>query len=87
MMRFEFVANEVSRTIRRWHAYFGAGSAKPEDYVLLHRTIEVDQQDRELGQDTYYLEVCTDGVAGYRPMLQAGFEPESTRARAASLAS
>ena len=34
-------------------------------YLLLQRGAEFDGQDKELDQDTYYIEVGENGVAGY----------------------
>ncbi|MGG2041356.1 Imm10 family immunity protein [Burkholderia gladioli] len=65
MMNFEFVAAEVSHTFEDGVHILALASAKSEDYMILQRGTEFDEQDRELGQDTYYLEVSADGVAGY----------------------
>ncbi|MCA8494249.1 Imm10 family immunity protein [Burkholderia arboris] len=37
----------------------------PANYVILQRGTEDDEQDQALGLDTYYMEVCENGVAGY----------------------
>lgn len=66
-MKFEFVANDVNYTFEDGiHVLELVDSAnEPQDYVILQRGTEFDEQDRKLGQDTYYVEVCADGVAGY----------------------
>ncbi|KVD61197.1 hypothetical protein WI87_10830 [Burkholderia ubonensis] len=66
-MKFEFVANDVTYTFKDGVHVLGLvdSANEPQDYVILQRGTEFDEQDRELGQDTYYMEVCTDGVAGY----------------------
>ncbi|BBA40865.1 MULTISPECIES: Imm10 family immunity protein [Burkholderia] len=66
-MKFEFVANDVSYTYEDGVHVLGMVDRgnEPHDYVILQRGTEFDEQDRKLGQDTYYIEVCADGVAGY----------------------
>ncbi|MFJ2319665.1 MULTISPECIES: Imm10 family immunity protein [unclassified Pseudomonas] len=38
---------------------------EPEDFLILQRATEVDEQDVELGQDTYHVEIGNPGLAGY----------------------
>jgi hypothetical protein len=66
-MNFEFVANEVTYTFEDGVHVLGLAdsASEPQDYVILQRGTEFDEQDKELGQDTYYVEICADGVAGY----------------------
>jgi hypothetical protein len=66
-MKFEFVANDVNYTFEDGVHVLGLvdSANEPQDYVILQRGTEFDEQDRRLGQDTYYVEVCADGVAGY----------------------
>ncbi|WP_406805786.1 Imm10 family immunity protein [Burkholderia semiarida] len=66
-MKFEFVANDVNYTFEDGIHVLGLvdSADEPQDYVILQRGTEFDEQDRKLGQDTYYVEVCADGVAGY----------------------
>nr|WP_249192408.1 Imm10 family immunity protein [Burkholderia cenocepacia] len=66
-MKFEFVANDVNYTFEDGIHVLGIvdSTNEPQDYVILQRGTEFDEQDRKLGQDTYYVEVCADGVAGY----------------------
>ncbi|AVD89305.1 MULTISPECIES: Imm10 family immunity protein [Pseudomonas] len=40
-------------------------SEDPVDFIILQRSDEVDEQDQELGLDTYYVEIGNPGVAGY----------------------
>ncbi|MBU6956902.1 hypothetical protein KRR23_03975 [Pseudomonas sp. CVAP len=37
----------------------------PKHFLILQRTEEVYEQDVELGQDTYYVEIGEPGMAGY----------------------
>ncbi|KVF68040.1 hypothetical protein WS75_30065 [Burkholderia sp. FL-7-2-10-S1-D7] len=66
-MKFEFAANDVTYTYDDGVHVLGLvdSANEPQDYVILQRGTEFDEQDRKLGQDTYYVEVCADGVAGY----------------------
>ena len=38
---------------------------EPEDFLILQRATEVDEQDAELDQDTYHVEIGNPGLAGY----------------------
>ncbi|ALK32992.1 Imm10 family immunity protein [Burkholderia plantarii] len=64
-MRFEFSASEVNYTFEDTVHILGFAADPATDYVILQRPTEVDEQDKSLGQDTYYVEVCADGVSGY----------------------
>ncbi|QNP49488.1 Imm10 family immunity protein [Diaphorobacter aerolatus] len=66
-MKFEFSANEVNYSFENGIHTLGLADDKnePKDYIILQRSIEIEEKDRELGQDTYYIEICADGVAGY----------------------
>lgn len=37
----------------------------PQNFLIFQRAEEVDEQDEELDQDTYYVEVGNPGLAGY----------------------
>lgn len=37
----------------------------PKHFLILQRAEDVDEQDVELGQDTYYVEIGEPGMAGY----------------------
>ena len=39
--------------------------ASPSRYLLLQRSLELDDQDRSLGQDTYHVEWCGQGRSVY----------------------
>ena len=66
-MKYEFDANEISYTFENGIHILGIADAKdePQDFIILQRETEYTEQDKELGQDTYYIEICADGVAGY----------------------
>lgn len=66
-MKCEFNANEISYTFENGIHILGIADAKddPQDFIILQRETEYTEYDKELGQDTYYIEVCADGVAGY----------------------
>lgn len=40
-------------------------SEDPLDFIILQRSEEVDEQDEELEQDTYYVEIGNPSAAGY----------------------
>lgn len=44
---------------------FADSHDEPSEFVILQRSDENDDQDEDLGQDTYYVEVGNPGVAGY----------------------
>ena len=66
-MKYEFDANEISYTFENGIHILGIADAKdePQDFIILQRETEYTEQDKKLGQDTYYIEICADGVAGY----------------------
>ncbi|ENX58598.1 MULTISPECIES: Imm10 family immunity protein [Acinetobacter] len=66
-MKLEFIANDVNYFFEDGiHILgFADNANEPQEYVIFERSIEFDEQDRKLGQDTYFVEVCADGSAGY----------------------
>ncbi|GKW04058.1 Imm10 family immunity protein [Pectobacterium carotovorum] len=44
---------------------FADNEDDPQHFLILQRAEEPDEQDEELGQDTYYVEIGNPGVAGY----------------------
>ncbi|MEI7077453.1 Imm10 family immunity protein [Pectobacterium versatile] len=44
---------------------FADSEDDPQHFLILQRAEEPDEQDEELGQDTYYVEIGNPGVAGY----------------------
>ncbi|WEF12588.1 Imm10 family immunity protein [Pectobacterium actinidiae] len=44
---------------------FADSADDPQHFLILQRAEEPDEQDEELGQDTYYAEIGNPGVAGY----------------------
>ncbi|MFJ5504698.1 Imm10 family immunity protein [Pectobacterium carotovorum] len=44
---------------------FADSADDPQHFLILQRAEEPDEQDEELGQDTYYVEIGNPGVAGY----------------------
>ncbi|AZL72078.1 Imm10 family immunity protein [Pseudomonas oryziphila] len=44
---------------------FADSHDEPSEFIILQRSDEIDDQDEDLGQDTYYVEVGSPGVAGY----------------------
>lgn len=54
---------------------FADDGQQPEYYLLLQRAECFDEQDRQLGMDTYYLELGGQGVAGYGGIEQLQLAP------------
>ncbi|MFJ4145898.1 Imm10 family immunity protein [Pseudomonas sp. NPDC089734] len=44
---------------------FADNEDEPQDFLILQRAEEADDQDEELDQDTYYIEIGGAGLAGY----------------------
>ncbi|KHT26633.1 hypothetical protein RC98_13020 [Pectobacterium carotovorum subsp. carotovorum] len=44
---------------------FADNEDDPQHFLILQRAEEPDEQDEELGQDTYYVEIGNPSVAGY----------------------
>ncbi|MBN3082142.1 hypothetical protein H4F49_16025 [Pectobacterium polaris] len=44
---------------------FADSENDPQSFLILQRAEEPDEQDEELGQDTYYVEIGDPGMAGY----------------------
>lgn len=44
---------------------FADNADNPQHFLILQRAEEPDEQDKELGQDTYYVEIGNPGMAGY----------------------
>ncbi|UYA58774.1 Imm10 family immunity protein [Pectobacterium colocasium] len=44
---------------------FADSADDPQHFLILQRAEEPDEQDEELGQDTYYVEIGNPNVAGY----------------------
>ncbi|MDN7428448.1 hypothetical protein CFB89_01915 [Burkholderia sp. AU16741] len=65
-MDFRFFADVATYTFEDGiHVVGFADRDPPTNYVILQRGTEDDEQDEALGLDTYYMEVCERGVAGY----------------------
>ena len=67
-MNLKFTANQVTQTFDDGIHTLGFmdDSKEPQTYFLLQLGTEFDEQDKKLGQDTYYVEVVDeDQVSGY----------------------
>ncbi len=65
-MDFRFFADVATYTFEDGvHVVGLADRDPPTQYVILQRGTEDGEQDEALGLDTYYTEVCENGVAGY----------------------
>lgn len=66
-MKFHFLAKIVTTSLTDGaHVVgFADSSDEPHNYLLLQRGCKFDAQDKELGQDTYYVEIGGQDRAGY----------------------
>ena len=49
----------------------------PDKYLLLQRSLAARDQDRSLGQDTYYFEISGQDTSGYGGIAKASLNPQS----------
>lgn len=50
---------------------FADDAAMPNEYLVLQRPLHISDQDRNLGQDTYYFEISGQLDSGYGGIQQA----------------
>jgi hypothetical protein len=53
---------------------FADDELNPSQYVLLQKTLEPDQQDKELGHDGLYVEISSQAHSAYAALAQARLE-------------
>jgi len=87
-MHFTFHANVVSTEHPDGECFlvgFADENFSTEKYLLLQRAFSHDDQDVELGQDTYHVELCSQEQSGYggisrfelhRDRIELDFLPE-----------
>ena len=65
----KFVANKITYEINTDDGYYLIGfsdnSDTPNQYVIIQRAIEFDEQDVALGMNTYYFEYSDQSNSGY----------------------
>lgn len=68
-MEIKFIANKVTCEINKEEDYYLLGFSdngdEPDQYVVLQRAINFDEQDVELGMNTYYFEYSNQSNSGY----------------------
>ncbi|WP_285815481.1 Imm10 family immunity protein [Phocaeicola sartorii] len=67
-MEIRFTANDIIHQISDENSFligFADDSNEPNEYVIAERAFEFDEQDIELGMDTYYFEYADQSNSGY----------------------
>jgi hypothetical protein len=68
-MKVKFLADKITYEINTDEDYYMIGFSdngdEPDQYVILQRAIVFDEQDIELGMDTYYFEYSDQSNSGY----------------------
>lgn len=68
-MELKFIANKVMSETNKEEDYYLIGFSddkdEPDQYVILEKAITFDEQDAELGMDTYYFEYSDQSNSGY----------------------
>ena len=68
-MEIKFIANKITCEINTDENYYMIGFSdngdEPNQYVILQRAIIFDEQDIELGMNTYYFEYSDQSNSGY----------------------
>jgi hypothetical protein len=80
-MELKFVANKVTCEINTEEDYYLVGFSdngdEPDQYVILQRAINFDEQDVKLGMNTYYFEYLGQSNSGYgickKVMIENGY--------------
>lgn len=73
---FSFMAQQVSALKDIDAGYWMVAFAKekksnPKTYLILQRSIETTEEEKKLGQDNYYYEICGPDSSGYGGMVEA----------------
>ena len=67
-MEINFIANEIVYEVTEYNSYlvgFADDKNEPEEYVIVERALEFDEQDIKLGMDSYYFEYSDQSNSGY----------------------
>ena len=67
-MEINFIANDVVYEVTVDNSYligFADDKNEPNEYVIIERALEFDEQDIKLGMDSYYFEYSDQSNSGY----------------------
>lgn len=67
-MEINFIANDVVYEVTVDNSYligFADNKNVPNEYVIIERALEFDEQDIKLGMDSYYFEYSDQSNSGY----------------------
>lgn len=67
-MEIRFTANDIIYQISDENSFligFADDSNDPNEYIIAEKAFEFDEQDIELGMDTYYFEYADQSNSGY----------------------
>lgn len=67
-MGINFIANDIIYEVTEDNSYlvgFADDKNDPEEYVIIERAFEFDEQDIKLGMDSYYFEYSDQSNSGY----------------------
>ncbi|WP_244814033.1 Imm10 family immunity protein [Caballeronia sp. Lep1P3] len=82
-MKLKFTAGDVSYALEDGIHMLSLvdDPSSPHDYVIFQRGTDFDDQDRALGQDTYYVEIAENGVAGYGGVASISYRDRALEIR------
>ena len=67
-MEIKFMANNIVYEVTEYNSYligFADDKNELKEYVIVERALEFDEQDIELGMDSYYFEYSDQSNSGY----------------------
>ena len=67
-MDINFIANDIVYEVTEYNSYligFADNKNELKEYVIVERALEFDEQDIELGMDSYYFEYSDQSNSGY----------------------
>ena len=67
-MEINFVANDIVYEVTEDNSFligFADDKNEPNEYVIVERALEFDEQDIKLGMDSYYFEYSDQSNSGY----------------------
>ena len=67
-MKINFIANDIVYEVTEDNSFligFADDKNEPNEYVIVDRALEFDEQDIKLGMDSYYFEYSDQSNSGY----------------------
>ena len=67
-MKINFIANDIVYEVTEDNSFlicFADDKNEPNEYVIVERALEFDEQDIKLGMDSYYFEYSDQSNSGY----------------------